>query len=244
MSEKVIKHLDHFLISEQVEIADRTRDFAQLHLAGPRACAVLNQGLGADLSDLREHQHVERTVADTIACQLRRHDPLGLTGFDIVCPAAAAAAVWQRLVAAGARPAGKAAFDCLRIEAGTADEGVDFDENNLVMELGRTERAICYTKGCFLGQEPIVRSRDLGHVNWSFKGLRLSGQGPVSPGAKILREGKDVGRVTSSALSPRLGNTVALAFVRRGSDAPGTTVEVATGEERRTAEVTSLPFPA
>lgn len=243
-NEKVIKHLDHFLISEQVELLDRTRDFAQLLLAGPAAIGVLNQAAGEQFPTLREHQHRDQTLAGAMACQIRQHDPLGVPGFDVVCPGAAAEKLWDLLRTAGARPAGKEAYDCLRIEAGTPEDGIDFDENNLVMELGRTERAISFTKGCFPGQEPIVRSRDIGHVNWSLKGLRLSVATPVPAGTKIFRDGNEVGRITSSAFSPRFGKAIALAFIRRGSDPAGTAVEVAVGDERWPAEVSSLPFSA
>lgn len=174
--------------------------------------------------------------------QIRRHDRLGVPGYDVVCAASVADRVWQALRSAGAGLAGKEAWDMLRIEAGTPEQGIDIDEDNLVMELGRTDRAICYTKGCFLGQEPIVRARDLGHVNWSLRGLRIAGGEAVPRGAKLVSDGEEVGRVTSAATSPRFGHAIALAFVRRGTDTPGTRLEVSTDNGRRAAEVCSLPF--
>jgi glycine cleavage system aminomethyltransferase T len=99
LAEKVVKHLDRYLISEQVEILDRTDDFDQLHLAGPLAEAVLPAGAGF--------------------AQVRRHDVLGLPGYDILVPAGQAEAAWQALLNAGARPAGRDAYEWLRIEAGT-----------------------------------------------------------------------------------------------------------------------------
>jgi folate-binding protein YgfZ len=240
--EKVIKHLDRHLISEKVEILDRTPDFAQLHLAGPDSPSVLAQALGKDLPDLETHQYVGLRLPGQETVRLRRHDRLAVRGDDLLIPAANAETFWQTLLAAGARPAGAEAYELMRIEAGMPREGVDITEDNLVMEIGRNAEAISYTKGCYLGQEPIVRARDLGHVNWSFRGLRIDGSEPVAPGAKLFREGKEVGRVTSAAFSPRLEVTVALGFVRRGSDAPQTKLEIDLGAAARTAEVASLPF--
>src|SRR5207249_7728705 len=94
------------------------------------------------------------------------------------------------------------------------------DETTFAPEVGRIQQAICYTKGCFLGQEPIVMARDRGHVNRALLGLKLSG-GPAPAGTKLFREGKEVGQVTSSVVSPRLG-PIALAYLRRGNWEPGT----------------------
>src|SRR5207248_9238246 len=97
-------------------------------------------------------------------------------------------------------------------------------------------------KGCYLGQEPIVRLRDLGHVNRVLTGLRIDGTEPAAPGAKLWRDGKEAGQVTSSVFSPGLGTAIALAYVRRGSTDPGTALEVEINATRARASVTSLPF--
>jgi folate-binding protein YgfZ len=241
LTDKVLKHFNHYLISEQVEIVDRSSELAQVHVAGPRARMLLAKGAG-ELPELAEFQHVRRSIGPGASCQIRRHDPLGVPGYDIICPADQAANVWQVLTGAGARPAGRTAQELLRVEAGTPVYGVDMDENNLVMEVGRTRQAISFTKGCYLGQEPVVRSRDLGHVNRSLLGLKIHSEQVVPRGAKLLRDGSDVGQVTSSVVSPRLGTALALAYVRRGSQDPGTKLEVVTGPDSRTAEIVSLPL--
>ena len=142
----------------------------------------------------------------------------------------------------GAKPAGLAAADLLRVEAGTPVYGKDVTENNLAPEVGRTAQAISYTKGCYLGQEPIVRLRDLGHANRVLTGLRVEGTQPVPAGAKLWREGKEVGQVTSSVYSPALGTVIALAYVRRGNTEPGTALEVEIDSTRAGGSVASLPF--
>jgi len=219
LGDTVFKHLDRHLISEQVELSDLTRDFAQLHLAGPRASAVL----GNSTLDSRPH---------TI---------LGVPGYDVVCPGAEANKIWSALIGAGAAPAGSAAYEILRIEGGWPMHGMEMDTERFVVEVGRGRQAICYTKGCYLGQEPIVMARDRGHVNRTLLGLRIDGAHGVRPGAVVLRDGAEAGTVTSSVVSPRLG-AIALAYLRRGNWDPGTTVQVVEDGGQRTASVVGLPF--
>jgi folate-binding protein YgfZ len=242
LAEKLIKHLDHYLISEQVEFADRTREFAQLHLAGPQAQPILERCLHDDVADLEPLQHMMRTFGSNATCNIRRQDPLGVPGYDIVSLGSRAPAVWEALTRAGAVPAGLQAYELLRVEAGTPVYGKDMDESHLALEVGRTKQAVCYSKGCFLGQEPLVRIRDLGHVNRSLTGLKIPGSEAVPAGTKLFRAGKEVGQVTSSVVSPRLGSAIALAYVRRGNLEPGTALEIGQPGSGRSAEVTALPF--
>jgi tRNA-modifying protein YgfZ len=238
LGEKVARHLDRHLISERAEIADRTAAFAHLYLAGPQAPALAEQdgikGLGP--RELMQNGWGPDTV------QFRRNDRLGVRGFDIICPAAQAEWHWNHWLGRGARPAGLRAEDTLRVEAGTPVYGKDVTEANLAPEVGRTAQAISYAKGCYLGQEPIVRLRDLGHLNRVLTGLRVEGDEPPSPGAKLTRDGKEAGQVTSSVRSPALGTVIALAYVRRGSGEPGTPLEVETSSGRARASVASLPI--
>jgi folate-binding protein YgfZ len=241
MAEKVLKHLDRYLISEQVELADRTHEWAQLHLAGPRAREILERTLGNKLPDLLELQHTTQNLAEA-ACQIRRHEPLGLLGYDLLCDKERAAAVWQALSTNGAIPAELQTYDTLRIEAGTPVYGVDIDDSNLPQEVARVERTVSFTKGCYIGQETVARIRTYGHVNRSLVALKLDLAVPVPHGAKLFRVDKEVGQITSSVLSPRLGKAIALAYVRRGNQEPGTQLEVEAEGGQRRAEVTALPF--
>jgi folate-binding protein YgfZ len=242
LGEKVFKHLDRHLISEQVELADRTREYAQVHLCGPQARAVLEKALGGPVGELGELQHEQRPFGSAGPVQIRRHDLLNLPGYDLLWPVAGAAAFWKALPQAGASPAGREAFEVLRIEAGVPVYGVEMNEERFVVEVGRTPQAISYSKGCYLGQEPIVMARDRGHVNRTLLGLTLPVGGPVPAGAKVWRGEQEVGQVTSSVFSPRLGKSVALAYLRRGHQEPGTAVEVEAGGGRRPAAVTPLPL--
>ncbi len=218
----LLKHLDKYLIAEAVELADVADQFAQMHLAGPAAKDVLERALAADVPDLAEFQHMERTFGATATCSIRRRDPLGVSGYDVVCLPQRAEGVWRMLTAAGAKPAGLETYETLRIEAGTPVYGVDIDENRFVMEVGNAARAVSFTKGCFPGQEPIVMARDrAGRVNRSFLGLKVLDGGPPPHGTKLLRDGQEVGVVTSSAKSPRLGAPLALGYVHWKHAEPG-----------------------
>lgn len=240
-AEKLIQHLDRFVISESVEFADRTREFAQMHLAGPQAKTVLNKALLDETPDLGELQHMVRTFGASNHANIRRHSPVGLTGYDIVCLRNLASNIWGLLVRAGAKPAGDDAYEVLRVEAGTPAYGIDIDENRFVAEVGRTAQAICYTKGCYLGQEPIVMARDRGQVQRTLLAVKLEGREPAPPGSKLFRDGKEVGVTASSVVSPALGAAIALAYIRRGNQEPGTKVELETHGLRQPAEVAGLP---
>jgi folate-binding protein YgfZ len=224
--EALLKHLDKYLIAEAVELADVTDQFAQMHLAGPTAKDVLEKALAASVPDLAEFQHMERTFGANATCEVRRRDPLGVPGYDIVCLPERADGVWRMLAAAGAKPAGLEAYETLRIEAGTPVYGVDIDESRFVMEVGNAARGVSFTKGCFPGQEPIIMARDrAGRVNRGFLGLKVLNGGPVPPGTKLTKGGQEVGVATSSTDSPRLGAPLALGYVHWQHQEPGTRLE-------------------
>lgn len=239
-AERVVSHLDRYLISEQVEFTNATRDFAQMHLAGAQSTAVLGPLVGDASVPGEPLRHGAVRFAGSVDGWARRHDALGVPGYDLICPSAQAALVWQRLTEAGARPAGREACEVLRIESGLPREGVDIDESTFAPEVGRGPEAICYTKGCYLGQESIVMARDRGQVNRTLVGVRLPG-GVVPRGSPLFAQGKEVGRVMSSVRSPRLrGDALGLAYVRRGHQEPGTALEVEVNGQRAAAEVISF----
>lgn len=240
-ADRIIQYLDRFLISEQVEFGNHTTGFAQMHLAGPRGADLLEPILGAGATPREPLRHVAFRFEGDADSWVRRHDALGLPGYDLVCPATRAVQLWQRLTQAGARPAGREACEILRIESGLPREGADIDENTFAPEVGRIAETICYTKGCYLGQESIVMARDRGQVNRTLVGVRLTDR-PAPHDSRLFVGDKEVGRVTSSAISPRLGTALALAYVRRGHQEPGTRMEVEIAGNRSPAEVVKLPI--
>jgi folate-binding protein YgfZ len=240
-ADKVIQYLDRYLISEQVELVNSTATFAQIHIAGPCAAVLLEQVFARERLPTGPLQETVVRFDDDDESWLRRHDALGLPGFDLVCPPEQAANIWQRLIQAGARPLGREACEILRVEAGLPREGADIDETTFAPEVGRIAQTICYTKGCYLGQESIVMARDRGQVNRMLVGVQLP-DGPVPPGSRLFAEDKEVGRITSSVLSPRLGMGLGLAYIRRGHQDPGTQLHVEAKGRRSSAEVIQLPL--
>lgn len=215
--DKVLQHLNHHLISERVEITDRTQEYSMLRLVGPRV-----RNLGLKLGSIPSF----------------RHDILGIEGFDVFWDLPDLPLLeWH--VEAGAVIGTPTTYNLLRIEAGLPEYGIDIDENRLAMEVNRPQ-AISYTKGCYLGQETIVMARDRGQVNRLLMGVKVSGDAPLTPGAKLFRGTDEVGQVTSSVFSPRLGQVIALAYLRRGSWDPGTELVI----DGHAATVCALPFSA
>ena len=225
--EALFKHLNHFLISEEAEITNRTAEWALFHLAGPRAGDALR---------------LAENVSGKQPFRGWRHDRIALEGRDLLCTLQDSGAVRLALERGQVTQADEGLYEVFRVEAGVPAHGAEWDDSRQAMELGRTGQAISYTKGCYLGQETIVMARDRGHVNRTLMGLELEGEHPVQPGASVFRGEEEIGQVTSSIYSPRLGSTIGLAILRRGHQEPGTSVEIETPDGRRRAEVVSLPF--
>jgi folate-binding protein YgfZ len=132
----------------------------------------------------------------------------------------------------------------LRLEAGRPLFLVDMDEHTIPLEAGLEDHAISFTKGCYVGQEVIVRVMHRGHGRVARKlvGLLLGKDGVARAGDRILRDARELGRVTSTAWSPTLQRPIALGYVHRDFVSPGTLVEVQTQQGTSPAEVSALPF--
>lgn len=238
--EKVHQHLNHYLISERVELSDRTRELCFLRVAGPKAADIVDKVCGARGTEppmLHPEARVLSLVGDVIA-HVRRVPCLSVPGFDVCCASAHAARLWQVLVEQGAAPAGQEAHEILRVEAGWPVYGLDMDDHRFVVEVGRSEQAISYTKGCFLGQEPIVMARDRGHVNR----LLMGAKGEALSRGPLFRDTHEVGQTTSVVFSPRVGKSIGLAYLKRGNWEPGTILTTAAEAGGREAVVASSPF--
>ncbi|RMH15054.1 MAG: aminomethyl transferase family protein [Gemmatimonadetes bacterium] len=196
---------------------------ATLDLAGPAGDPPAPDALADRLAELPEGRGVWVEWVRVI-----RTEDVSPGGYDVVGPRTHLAGLWERLLEAGVRPAGRGVWHTLRVEAGRPAFGFDMGADTLPYEAGIVERAVDHTKGCYTGQEVIVRIRDRGHVNRHLRGLRL-GDGPTPrAGTTLHHGGREVGRVTSTAESPRYG-PLALAYVRREVE-PGSTVAVGEAE--------------
>jgi folate-binding protein YgfZ len=215
-----------FKIGYEVELHKRTVQCGLLSLIGPQARAIA----GAAELPQDEHAHVPATIAGR-EVRLIATD----AGVDVLCDADDTEAVRAALLEAGAVAVCEDAAEILRVESGRPRYGAELDDSTIPQEAGLNERAVSFTKGCYVGQETVARLFYRGKPNRHLRGLRLSE--PVPVGAELRLGERVVGRLSSSLVSPSRG-PIALALVRREA-APGDTLAVEGGA---TAEVVELPF--
>ena len=240
MGAKTVEALDAYLFSEKAALRDATGERALLMLVGPEAPALAERLAGARPDDTRWSSK-RGSVAGAEVRLVRGGGESGEHEVWILVRAGDAGAVWDAAVAAGARPLGTAAFETLRVEAGTPLYGHDVDERVLLPEIPATD-LVSHTKGCYVGQEVVVRIRDRGHVNRVLRGLMLGGARVPDAGAPVFADDRQIGAVSSATWSLGLDKSIALALVRREYAEPGTAVTVLVADARIPAEVTALPF--
>jgi folate-binding protein YgfZ len=255
--ELVLQRLDQFLFSEDVQLSDVTDALRGVAVHGPRALAAIERTIALPLapagagvephgtrdSDWPQYRNVRVEFAGH-PIVVARIDQLGVPGFTIYADAAREGELVSALETAGAARVDDAAFEAARVEAGYPIFGVDMDDDIIPLEAGIEGRAISFTKGCYVGQEVIIRvlHRGGGRVARRLVGLRLQDQPTLAPRrARVRAGGRDVGFVTSTAASPRLG-PIALAYVHRDFLEPGTPVEVESDAGLTDATVSALPF--
>jgi folate-binding protein YgfZ len=239
----VLAKLDQFIFSEDVQLGDVTDAFAQVAVVGPGAAAsvaAIVSGVPEDqLRALPEHGNLRSTWAGGTVIVVRVVDT-GEPGFDLHVERAQAGALKAALIAGGAVELDEADAEVLRIESGVPLFGRDMDEETIPLEAGIESQAISFSKGCYVGQEIIIRVLHRGHGRVARKlvGLTIDGDQVPAPGVAIHSGDREVGRVTSAAMSPRLNRPIALGYVQRDFVDQGTSVTI--GEQK--AEVTALPF--
>jgi folate-binding protein YgfZ len=216
-----------FKVGYEVELHKRTVERGLLSLIGPDAAPVA----GADGLAEEEHANVPVEIAGIEALAVRTD-----VGVDLVCDADFTERLTAALLGRGAGPVSVQAAECLRIERGRPRYGVDLDESVIPQEAGLNERAVSFTKGCYVGQETVARLHWRGKPNRHLRGLRLSE--PAEQGQELRFGERGVGRLASTTVSPIFG-PIALALVRREAE-PGSIVRV--GEDGITADVIELPF--
>lgn len=243
VKDTVAGKFDQFIFAEDVKLGDVTDTFAQIAVVGPDAADVVGKVTsgtdGAALSALGEHGNIRAQLSGQPAIVVRVTET-GEPGFDIFVERAQAAALTAALADLGVVALDAATADALRIEAGVPLFHRDMDEETIPLEAGIEPRAINFNKGCYVGQEVIIRVMHRGHGRVAKKlvGLTLDGNQPPAAGTVINAEDKEIGTVTSSTFSPGVGKPIALGYVKRDFIAPDTVVSV--GGVR--AVVTALPF--
>jgi folate-binding protein YgfZ len=217
----VERTFDHYKVAAPVRF--RVSPTAVLGLLGPRAADALRAG-GAEVPGTPPESHV-RTSLYGVDVRVARASDLAAPGFAVHVAPDAGPALRNALRDAGVRAAGRDVLDALRIEAFRPWLGEDVTEDNLLHETGLVAEYCSFAKGCYLGQEVVARlDARGGNVSRALRRLRLDR--PATRGAPVVVEGKEVGQVTTAAVSPRSG-PIALAYVHRSHFSPGTAVEVA-----------------
>ncbi len=216
------------LIGFQAELHKRTLERGMLSLVGPRSATVAGV---PGLADAPEHSHQTAHVGG-LGVRAVRTD----VGLDLMCAADDLPGLRAALTDLGAQEVSPEAVECLRVERGRPRYGVDLDDTVIPEEAGLNDRAVSFSKGCYVGQETVARLHWRGKPNRHLRGLRLDG--PAQSGDEVSAQGRTVGRLGSEVISPRFGH-IGLALVRREAP-PGTLVTV--GQTGTTAEVVELPF--
>jgi folate-binding protein YgfZ len=220
LTEALQKRLDGLLFSEDAQIADRSGEMAIVDVHGPNAAAMVEGE------------------------PFYRDDVFELPGFSAFLPADEADALVRRLCARGIVEISLETLDVVRVEAGRPAFLIDMDERTIPLEAGLEQRAISFTKGCYVGQEVIVRvtHRGGGRVAKKLVGLRLSPGELPKAGDLMFADGREIGRLTSVVRSPALQSGVALGYVHRDFVEPGAAVEVHGRAGVLAAQVVELPF--
>jgi folate-binding protein YgfZ len=244
LKSKILDHLNRYLVADEVEITDRSEEYATLSIQGPNAEALLRNLAGTSEWPTRPKQHAMVTIDGAAVCVVRDSDT-GESGFDLIIPRLHLLAIAKSLTEAGklcgAAWVGEDAHDVLRIEAGVPRYSIDFTEDNLLLEVG-IDHAVSFTKGCYLGQEVVERIRSRGHVNKKLVGLLVAATEPLAARDLILAGDQEIGQVTSSTHSPALNTSIALGYVHKDFWHPGTAVHIKHATTLLAATVADLPF--
>ncbi|HEU5130454.1 MAG TPA: glycine cleavage T C-terminal barrel domain-containing protein [Pyrinomonadaceae bacterium] len=219
--EAVLKTISRFTLAGDFKVSDVTSETALLTVQGQKAAEVVEKVTG--VSDLPANGVAEKDGVTVI-----RATHTGEEGFDIITDSSRKAELQQALEDAGAQPIGEDTFEILRVEAGIARFGQDIDETHVVPETNLDD-AVSYTKGCYVGQEIIVRIKHRGHPAKKLTALRFETDQQIEPGAVIRStENQEIGRVTSAVISPKRGS-IGLGYVRYEYLTEGTRVVVGDG---------------
>ena len=239
LRDKALLGLKRYVIADQVEF--EPLDLYALAFQGPRSRPLLEKTLHIDLPTMQEFDHFAINYAGfpvRVVCA----SSTGEEGYEVWVGAKGLTALWGAACGQaptyGMLPCGTQALETLRIEAAIPRYGQELGEDTIPNEAGLWN-ALSFNKGCYVGQEIVERARSRGHVNWMLMGLVVESETPPPACEKLTRDGRDIGEVTSSCISPTLGKTIALAYLRREVSEPGTKLNFSSGTG---AEVVGLPF--
>jgi folate-binding protein YgfZ len=254
-ADKLLRTLEQHMIMDDCSIRDVSSERTVLSLLGPASASLLGALLGAPLPALEVSDGPQGGVkaparsglSEAIAPAGGLTSPttgpdafVELDGLTLHVPPARADALFSGLERLGAAPISEAELEIVRIERGVPVDGPELDEDTLPME-AKLSAAVSLEKGCYVGQEVIARGTNLGGVQYGLVGVALGAQASP-PGTSLYAgaEDKPQGELCSVCYSPRLGQHIALAYVRKAHEAPGT--ELWAGPLRHPVRVSALPF--
>ena len=224
--EKMLATFDHYIIMDDVEIANLNDQVTALGVGGVRSREVL-AACGMQISDMRPLEIVKvKSETGAELSVVRTDDPI-LESYELWLNPAEVGNTWDALMAHGATPIGSEALELHRIASGVPLYGVDIRERDLPQETEQT-RALNFNKGCYVGQEIVERIRSRGAVHRKFSGFAVAGDAKIAAGAKVLVGEKEVGEVTSAATlrASESAKTIALGYIRREAGTPGRSVTI------------------
>lgn len=243
--EKDIALLRKYIISDQVEVVDRSAELTVVSLQGPKAAEMINLLNTEGNLPTSPFEHLQTDLGG-ISVRCARISRTTAGGYDLILARTALVDLWNTLLNTGAplglQGVGLEAWDVHRLEAGIVWYGFDMDDRRIPLETGLQD-AISFNKGCYIGQEVVARATYRGQINRRLTGLLLSGKEPADQGDKIFRNEQEVGWIPSSSYSPRLKQAIALAYIRREAWDPGTLVRVEHQGILSNSEVTTTFFP-
>ena len=244
VTDTVIGRLDQFIFGEDVKLGDVTEAFTGFAVHGPRSADVVGAAVGSSgLKGLGPFGNVRAAFSgDPVIVAATR--TLGVTGFEVYCDRRLGASLHAALVGAGAVDVGEDAVAAVRIEAGRPEFPIDMDQDTIPLEAGIEKEAISFTKGCYPGQEVVIRilHRGRGRVAKKLAGLVVRGEAVPARGDRLAAGDAEVGHITSAAYSPSLASPLALGYLAREFLEPGTALTVLHGDQKLEAVVGALPF--
>jgi len=239
--DKLIATFDHYIIMDDVEVANASENWTAVGLAGPKSRAILNRA-GIEVPELAALQTFTAKCncdCGCVECTVIRGDDAKHESYEIWLAPKDVYKTWQALMAAGAKPVGSEALEMQRIVSGIPLYGVDIRERDLPQETEQM-RALNFNKGCYVGQEIVERIRSRGNVHRKFTGFVVEGTVTIAAGDKIVSGEKEVGEITSAAVLKKSSGerTVALGYIRREVGLPGREITIGAAK----ATVVQLPL--
>jgi folate-binding protein YgfZ len=234
--DSLAKYLDYYLIREDVQLAERSTQWRDIIVAGPDADDLLAEVAAIEMPKGRLEHIAIPWWGKTVAFRRLTDAHYGMfiltAEFDLLPD------LWRTLRNAGAEACGLAAWDAVRIEEGWPHYGLDITQKNVPQEVGRDQQAICFDKGCYIGQETVAKIDARDGLQQVLCGVVIQSQSEPAANSAMTCDGQNVGRITSSRWSPGRAAVVALAYLSRDFHTPGTKLQSASGS----ALVLQLPM--